>query len=185
MRLDLLLTLATAHGTERPPTQGIHTGGKHGGRRSQQNAARHQVWMDTEGLFSSEDRSFSWILSVGLAAAVQDARSSYGPKIFSLALLFSSVPCPATKSAMGSGLNIVWTASCKLFLPMPHRDELPSRKCGSLTMYVWLMSWSACATQAVLLNNLKVLLSLSSVTFGSLHGRMMVAGAQPAILCFL
>ncbi|CAE7457006.1 Gbp5 [Symbiodinium sp. CCMP2592] len=31
------------------------------------------VWMDTEGLFSSED-----------------ARSSYGPKIFSLALLFSS-----------------------------------------------------------------------------------------------
>eukprot|EP00913_Durusdinium_trenchii_P018476 g17358.t1 len=32
------------------------------------------VWMDTEGLFSSED-----------------ARSAYGPKIFSLALLFSSV----------------------------------------------------------------------------------------------
>ncbi|CAE8716981.1 unnamed protein product [Polarella glacialis] len=31
------------------------------------------IWMDTEGLFSSED-----------------ARSSYGPKIFSLALLFSS-----------------------------------------------------------------------------------------------
>ena len=32
------------------------------------------IWMDTEGLFSSED-----------------ARSAYGPKIFSLALLFSSV----------------------------------------------------------------------------------------------
>eukprot|EP00930_Biecheleria_cincta_P100308 TRINITY_DN91944_c0_g1_i1.p1 TRINITY_DN91944_c0_g1~~TRINITY_DN91944_c0_g1_i1.p1 ORF type:complete len:874 (-),score=177.57 TRINITY_DN91944_c0_g1_i1:99-2720(-) len=38
------------------------------------NGAGTVVWMDTEGLFSSED-----------------ARSSYGPKIFSLALLFSSV----------------------------------------------------------------------------------------------